>query len=260
MTYTAKGTPPGYDVKTAADFLQAFNSSWPLLKIEHHAAASITLNSTPQTIYAHNLGYPCMFVIIRNGQIVALPPGIGVDSSVLAYDGTEPVGGTYSFYFFVFRLPLDQSFTAPNIATAEARSIVDNNYVLKVSLPGKSVHSSDLRDFAIHTATRSLMVHKVSPGTLTGSPGSYSRTVPHGLEFIPTAFCYMKFGAGLSGYNSSYFYSINGPQGTQDAYYTVDTTNMVISEVSAFSTAPADATAVFLKDPFQKQQINVSFP
>lgn len=260
MNYIAKGTPSGYDVKTAADYLQSFNSSWSLLKIEHHGSATITLNSTPQNVYSHNLGYPCAYVIIRNGVVVASPPGIGVDESILGYDGNFAVGGSYSFYFYVFRLPLNQSFTSPNISTSDNRAALNSEYKLKVSLPGKSVHSNDLRDFAVHSGSRSLMLHQVSPVTLTGSPGSYARSISHGLGYTPTAFCYMKFGSGLSGYNPSYFYSINGPQGVQDAYFTVDSTNMVVSEVSAFSTSPADATAVFLKDPFSKPQINVSFP
>jgi hypothetical protein len=258
--FGAKGSVPGYDVNATVDYLQSFNSSWPLLKVEHAAAATITLNATPQTIYTHNLGFAPMYLIVKDGKIDALPPGIGVDASVLAYDGNSGIGGSYSFYYYVFRLPLTTNFTAPNVGSAITTVPKNDDFGFKVAKPGKSVDSTDLRDFSLHSSSRSLMVHKVDYGATAFDGSVYTRTVNHGLSYTPIGFCFFKFGAGLAGYNPDYFYSLNGPQGTQDAYYTLDSTSMVISEVSAFVTAAGDATAVILKDPFAKEIVRVSFP
>lgn len=256
----AKGSVPGFNVNNVADYLLSFSSSWPLLKVEASGSASITLNASPQTIYTHNLGWPPMYVIVQGGKIIASPPGIGVSSSVLAYDGNFATGSSYSFYYYVFRLPLTTNFTAPVINDSVVPVEESHDYGIKVAKPGKSIDSTDLRDFALYTSSRSLMVHKVDYGATAFNGSIYTRTVSHGLGYTPIGFCYMKFGSGLAGYNPDYFYSLNGPQGTQDAYYTLNSSSMVISEVSAFVTSPADATAVILKDPFAKEVINVSFP
>lgn len=261
--FGAKASVPGYNVDDTADFLLSFNSSWPLLKIEHSDTATITQNGTPQTIYTHNLGYPPLYFIASDGQFDETAGSIrkiGVDNNVLAYDGNNPVGGTYSFRYYVCRLPLTQNFTAPTIESNNLPVAINDDYGIKVAKPGKSVDSTDLRDFALYSSARSPMVHKVDYGTLAADGGNFTRTVAHELTYTPIAFCYIKFGTGLSGYDPTYHYIVNGPQGTQDAYYTLDNTNMYILESGAFATSGGDATMVALKDPFAKDTINVSFP
>jgi hypothetical protein len=64
-----------------------------------------------------------------------------------------------------------------------------------------------------------------------------------------------------SSYNTTYYYGIGGPEGAQLAYYEVDSTNMTITAFpESAAHVQASATAIFLKDPFYKDQINVTFP
>jgi hypothetical protein len=260
--FGAKASVPGYDINHVTDFLMSFNSSWPLLKIEHSAVATITLNATPQTIYTHNLGYPPAYFFLSGGifQEYGDVRHIGVNNTILGYDGLNPVGGTYTFRYYVCRLPLTQNFTAPIIGDSQIQTAISRDYGIKVAKPGKSTSSTDLRDFALNTSSRSLMVHKVDYGPLTPDGGDYTRTVSHGLIYTPFAFCYLKYGTGLSGYDPDYHYINPGPQGVQDAWHTLDSSNMYIFENGTFATAGADATMVALKDPFAKDTVNVSFP
>lgn len=263
--FGAKASVPGYDINHVTDFLMSFNSSWPLLKIEHSDVATITLNGTPQTIYTHNLGYPPVYFFLSGlaGSIFQEYGDlshIGVNNTILGYDGLNPVGGTYTFRYYVCRLPLTQNFTAPIVGDSQIQTDISRDYGIKVAKPGKSTSSTDLRDFALNTSSRSLMVHKVDYGTLAFDGSDYVRTVSHGLTYTPIAFCYLKYGAGNVSYSPDYHYIIAGPQGVQDAYHSVDSSNMNIFENGVSATAPGDATMVALKDPFAKETINVSFP
>lgn len=257
--FGAKGSVPGFNVLTALDYLQQFNSSWPLLKVHATGTASIALNSTPQTIYTHNLGFPPFFFIAAGGKVSHIS-GIGVDSSVLAYDGVYPVGGTLNFRYFICRLDLTQNFTAPVILGTSTPGAANDDYGFKVAKPGKSTSSTDLRDFALHSSSRSLMVHKVDsgPGSLSG--GYYQRTTPHGLTYTPLAFAFVKYGTNIDGYNPNWFYMINQPVGAIISYYEFDSTS-VRTYVDSFHVSGAPVTtAVVLKDPYARETINLTYP
>ncbi len=262
--YGAKGSVPGYDVNTVTDYLLQFSSSWPLLKIQTGGSATININGTPQIIYTHNLGYPPLYFVITNGKFDATIgfSGVGVDNNVLAFDGSSSGGGTLSFYYYVCRLPLNQNFTAPVIPQGTIRNAIDHDYGFKVSKPGASIDSDDLRDFALHSSTRSLMIQKIDTGATAFNGLDYSRTVVHELDYVPIGFAYVRYGAGGVGlgHNPNYYYITPPPVGVQDAFYTIDSTKMVITESSASVTAAGDATAVILKDPFFRDTINITLP
>lgn len=257
--FGAKGSVPGYNVLTALDYLLQFSSSWPLLKVHATNTASITWNATPQTIYTHNLGFPPFFFIVSGGKIV-LSTGIGVDNSVLAYDGSSPGVGTFSFRYYVCRLDLTQAFSAPVILGASTLGAQSDDYGFKVTKPGKASTSTDLRDFALHSSTRSLMVHKVDPGTTSLSGGYYQRTVAHGLTYLPLAFAFVKYGTNTIGANANYYYMMNQPAGVSPSDYSFDATNVSMRIDSTYVSAAPVTTAVVLKDPYARETINLTFP
>lgn len=261
--YGTKGSVPGYDVRSVTDYLLQFSSSWPHLKIEHGAASSITMNSTPQTIYTHNLGYSAFYFIISGGQFDAvggINRGIGINSTDLAYDGSQPIGGTYSFYFYICRLPLTQDFTAPQITGSTVAATENHDYGFKVAKPGKSIDSTDMRDFSLHSSTRSLMIHQVETADMSVSGGFYVRTTTHGLGYIPHGFAYIKPGANTAGLSTSRYYLMPHGIGAQTANYSITTTTLAMRADNSILTGTPTSTAVVLKDPFSKETVNVSFP
>jgi len=259
--FGAKGSTKGYNVKTVADYLQLFNSSWPLLKVEHGAAATITLNATPQTIYTHGLGYAPFYIIVSGGEIDANPNGIGVDSNVLAYDGSHAIGGTYSFYYYVCRLSLTDNYTAPTVLGSTTTTNVNDDYGFKVMKPGKDISSTDLRDYALYSSSRSLMVHKVDNGvSVLDGGGYYVRAVAHGLSYVPMGFAFVQYGANIVGHNATYYYSISPAVGVSVSNYALDGTNMTMRTDSFYVSAASNFSAVILKDPFSKETVARTFP
>lgn len=264
MDYVVKGTPPGFDVKETIDYLQSFNSGWPLLKIEHTDVATINQNGTPAIIYTHNLGYAPVYFISVDGEFNAFAQhiGIGVDASVLAYDGTFVSGASVQIRYYICRLPLDQDFNAPIIDGSTYRELSDNDYVFKLARSGKSVHSQDLRDFSLHSNTRSLMVHKVNHGLIESlEMGFVTRERQHGLDYVPHAFCYVRWGGNSLGYDPDYWYIVAPIGSFQSSWYTLDSTNIKFWGASDVpTTGPTSVSFVILKDPFNKEIINRTAP
>lgn len=260
--YGAKVSVPGYDVGTVTDYLLQSSSSWPLLKIHAEGSATITLNATPQTIHTHSLDYRPFYIILSSGRFnsQAGQNGIGVSDSVLAYDGSSTIGGSFSFYYYICRLSLESNFTAPLITGGtSSTSTTNNDYGIKVAKPGKSVNSTDLRDFSLYSSARSLMVHKVDYG-LSVKTGDFYRTVAHGLPYVPLAFSFVRGATTGTGHNPDYLYIAPPPIGVAPYHYTVDATNVQTYIGSAFAFSPPAVSTVILKDPFSKQTVSRTFP
>src|SRR5690242_3832335 len=113
MAYNVKGSTPGYDAKTAADYLLSFSSGWPLLKLHETGNFSGTVT--------HNLGYPPFYLLTRpasglgsaDGRIDQEASNYGVDSTTLSRSS-----GSGNPRYFIFRLDLSTDYVAPNIATS----------------------------------------------------------------------------------------------------------------------------------------------
>jgi len=256
MAYTVKGTPKGYNVKTAADYLLSFNSSWPLLKIHETGNFGGTVS--------HNLGYPPFHLLARpasgigtsDGRVDQEASNYGVNSTTLARSS-----GSGSPRYFIFRLDLTSNFTAPNIASSTASTTSTNDYVFKMTKPGKDVSSSDMRDFALHSGTKAPMVHAVNYGpTAAGPNSSWERLVSHDLGYTPLAFCFVKPGANTLGLSTDRFYIVHPPVGVTSFLYTVDSTSVYFNAYNADFIDPPNVSIVILKDPFTKEVVNVSYP
>lgn len=256
MSYKAKGTPPGLDVKNAIDYLQSFNSGWPLLKVHETNTSSGSIS--------HNLGYfPMYFTTHPSGAFAgsgSVDQGIfrewSVNQSSLIRDS-----GSGSRRYFIFRLNLLQNFEAEitdglNNSPGES----GDNYVFKLSKPGSDIRSNDMRDFALHSDTRSPLVHKVNHGPMSSSGGLLTRTVNHNLGYVPTAFAYIRPDTNSIGMNADRYYFVPPPVSTLGFFYSVDSSEVTVTaDSSTFSGSP-DVSVVILKDPFDKDVINVSYP
>lgn len=252
MAYVAKGTPPGYDVQSAADYLLSFNGSWPLLKL--HETSTFTSN------VSHSLGYTPLYMVAtsdgRIDQFAGLSTNTGISTSSLLYGS---LSGTRRY--FLYRLDITTNYTAPIIADSTARVSENQNYVFKMTKPGKDITSTDMRDFALHSNTRSPMVHKVVEQAMTVGPDGWNTTINHGLSYTPTVFVFIKPNINVGGYSTDRYMLLSPPVGSQDAYYEVNSS--FISTVAfgdIFNGGVPRVAAVILKDPFTKELVNTSFP
>lgn len=249
--YGVKGSVPGYDVKSVVDYLQSFNSSWPLLKVHETGNFSGTVT--------HGLGYPPFFLMasptLTPGAVDEFAEEYGVDSNVLAR-----TSGADTPRYFIFRLDITTDFTAPVVTGSTVKSTIDHDYGFKVAKPGKDVSSTDLRDFALHSGTRSPMVHKVNYGPTTNSGSALERTVNHGLTYTPTAFAFILPGTNTAGLSSTRHCIIPPPVGVAFGYYEVDSTKVYINLDPSFFSDTPQVSVVVLKDPFDKETVSVSYP
>lgn len=255
MSYVVKGTPKNYDVTTAADYLLNFSSSWPLLKLHETGNFSGTIS--------HGLGYPAFYLLARpaggsgtaDGRIDQLASNYAMTSSMLSRNS-----GSGSPRYFIFRTDLTTNYTAPTVSSSTASSASPDGYVFRMTKPDKDTDSTDMRDFALHSNTRSLMLHKVDEEQMSVAASGWERTVAHGLSYIPEVFVFIKVGTNPNGYDPNGYLIVPPPIGASLFSYTVDSTNVYVTADGSFNQAVPRASVVVLKDPLTKEIINVSFP
>lgn len=257
MTYVAKGTPDGYDVKTAVDYLQTFNSSWPLLKVNSTGNFTSSIN--------HDLGYYPFYTMVSTftpssfDQFAGTNEAYGVSTTQLVR-----ASGSGTPRYYIFRLNLQDNFTAPHIEGSTTQLPTVDTYQFKISREGKDTDSSDMRDFSLHSNSRSPAVHMVNNGLTTFNPSTSSRerTVSHNLGYVPTAFAFVKPGVGSSypGMNNGNYYILPPPVGVSGGYYQVDSSSVSVNLDSIYFSSNAEVSFVVLKDPFNKKIINRTYP
>lgn len=161
--FGVKVSLPGFSVESAADSDLYFNSSWPLLKIDDALSGTMTLTGTAADSVTHNLGYPPFVMVWSHANGFYNYYISNINSQTVAFNTTQAqlnVGDTIRYY--IFRNPLNINFQAPNINLAATQQGTNHqDFGIKFSKPGKDVSSTDLRDFTIHSGTKSLQVHQV---------------------------------------------------------------------------------------------------
>jgi hypothetical protein len=102
--------------------------------------------------------------------------------------------GTIDGRYYIFGIDIEQDFEAPVLQSGDSTEVDPdaNNYGIRVSKEGKSVFSEDLRDFTIHSGTRSPLIHSVDVGTYTTSA---TVTITHNLGVVPFPMLYWEFNA-----------------------------------------------------------------
>ena len=256
MTFGMKASQLGYNVNTAADYQLLYSSEWPLLKIEAQGTATITDSGADQVIYTHNLGYCPMFWIydisgsnsglVGNFTMQFNTSQFGANTTELKYFNNFATSGVHYIRYVIFRLDLDTAFTAQNINLSPGSQTLIDNYGIKVAGPGKSITSTDYRDYTVHSDTRSPMVHSVlaqniSTPDSTIFPGGYSATWTHTLGYKPMYFVYIKSTSYIPGIG--YYTGMLG-DGSGNQFLDFVGTSI---RVSSFATGDR-ASIVILKD------------
>ena len=262
------------DVSTVSDDQLVYSLSWPSAKILFSGLATVDAGSS-HTIVTHGLGYEPMFLIYRvsgatsefssygsifDGSAVA---SVGVNSSELKYFASGFGSGNVSFYYLVLDIPLIQDFAADILNTSPdlTAPIGDGpgDYGLKVALDGRSSDSTDLRDFAVHSAAGNVNVHRVGYGAATATatiaaPPSKEFSLSHSLGYEPLALCYVNYGAnGSPQFDTGYYYMLGGVGGASYIRFYTTSTNCRVEEdyvLGGFGSATSTSSIVILKEPF----------
>lgn len=180
-SFGVKVSLPGFNAETAADQDLYFNSSWPLLKIDEDLSGTMTITGTASDQVTHNLGYP-PFVLVWATSTHANPTFNdslnlycidSINSTTVSFrnytNGQLSAGDKIRYY--IFRNPLNVNFLAPNIQLAQTKQGTNKqDFGLKFAKPNKNTSSTDLRDYTIHSGTKSLQVHQVAYGPLASYP------------------------------------------------------------------------------------------
>jgi len=230
--YGAKASQKGYDVKTCADQELLYSSEWPTLKIAYSGYYYIPSGSTENIVVKEfDLGYTPAFLTFFK---MSFPSGVTrssggqlrINDSSLATHKT-PTSYEEGFYY-IFYHDLTSSFEAPiynTTPTIPKESEDDTNHGIKVALPGKSVESTDYRDFAIHSDCFMMNIHKAGFVPYNNETPPFVETIEHNLGYAP--FCLILADGiqyGLSGYyrTQSTLTDFQG-FGINDEYLTIDT-------------------------------------
>jgi len=202
-SFGVKVSQRDYDVRDAKDYKLEYSSAFPMLPIVDSGAFA---NANDETVLStHGLDFVPMFWVHHDDQNFFATGSAseahalsGNSSKFFRMDGTNlrymdapgaSAPANTNGYFYVYGVDIETAFTAPikESGTDDDTTSDSNLYGIKVSKDGKDVNSTDLRDFAIHSGTRSPMIHSVTPGT--GNSG----TITHNLGYLPFHMVYYKF-------------------------------------------------------------------
>lgn len=91
--------------------------------------------------------------------------------------------------------------------------------VLKVALPGKSMTSSNVQDFSLHSSYSSIKIFSKASGTVTINANSNTTvTITHNCGFFPLALLFVELTPGSGRWYVTPFHNITG----EDTYVAGD--------------------------------------
>jgi hypothetical protein len=212
-----KVSKPGFNASTTAGENLVFDSSWPSLPIalEVNVPNTITGFSSPNIVIPHNLGFPPFAMVWAYGPD---PNGSGINNVVGRFiamtddtnvyiNGKAEVNPFYTNFtatklrVLIYNLDLSTDIDYA-LAPGDTFNLpYDKDYGVKVTLPGKDISSTDMRDFAIHSRCQSPLILAVKTQQ-TVSP-SNNKTVCYISKLSYPVWVYGFIKAGASGLASS---------------------------------------------------------
>jgi hypothetical protein len=243
-----KFSQPFFDAETAADKDLLFSSSFPLLKEE--ATGVYNINGLPHTgqlvnIFSHDLKYYPFFTVLDDQGKMRLGTEWQVDSGGLYFSDTSPLfppmGGSGNFRWTIYRLDVFSPFTSPvGTQDSTASGAYDANFGFKFASQDKSIDSTDLRDFTLHSRGRSPLVHTVDVKDWARGTDQVSHAVTPDFSYNPIAFAFVQPRGSSKAYNM-----LNGGQ----AAPRLTRSNKTITINSTGDSTQRSSIVVF-KDPF----------
>ena len=191
-----KISAPFFDVKDAGDVNLIFSSSFPSIAVAKEFNASFdpyeskTLN--------HNMNFPPLIKVwakLSSGRVVQNDDAIVFDSNKMMI--INYFGEAVSMHIKVYAIDISISKDYPFIQQPQGvQTTYDPNYGIKVSKEGKSVDSTDLTDYIIHSRTRSPLVLHVEAVNDQVTNRTITYTNPAG--YVPWV---MGFGSAMFDYD-----------------------------------------------------------
>lgn len=244
----------GKDAQDAGDKDLQFSSSWPNLKYIFNGRIQATTEEivnpgvSSGIILRHNLGYVPFFIpyVIADEAYSIFRQFISADKKnvYISAGSGGPAQLTFDVGLMVFPIDIEKNFKAPNIDTGTSSGgRGDSDVGIRFTKPHKDISSKDLRDYIIHSRTRSPMIHEVVNGPLNITAG-FSHT--HDLPYDPFFFAYIECNAITLGPNGAYGL-VNGFAGAVAQGHTLS----IINHPSITTDYPNPKSSfVILKDPF----------
>lgn len=196
----------GFNAGTCSDKQLAMSSEWNLLPLEAEGVFEVNNTLTaPVTIYTHNLGYVAPFRIYHQSDFES---GSLFDSSLTYHGGGQRPGITcymtstalvwdsaYSsetplyIHWKIYRRNLELNQTTEDFSLVDETQGPYDDHGLLVSKKGKSVNSTDMRDFTFRSDLRPLIVD----GSVYTTTPSYSISYTHNLGYRPMYWAFTEY-------------------------------------------------------------------
>lgn len=213
--FGVKVSQAGKEVVGAGDQDLLFSSSWPNLKIVFNGRIRATTREVVEPgvssgiVMKHNLKYVPFFIpykIVKPGDAgstsskdeysIRMDFPISADKDYIYLSASTGGAARVAFDIglIIFALDIEKNFKAPNIDAGTSSAAGKSDDVgIKFTKEGKDISSNDLRDYLIHSRTRSPMVHEVF-NQLPSESGSTSVlkdfVYTHDLPYNPMFFLF----------------------------------------------------------------------
>lgn len=254
----------GWDSRTCPDYELIFNSSWPTLPIVFDQTINVRYDGFGTPIPAtvdHNLGFVPLtmgWVFSSMSKALSLGRFFPSISKTTIYLPSGPAATTTAINLKCYNIDITKEQNYVYTQSLNAQLPYDPTYGIKVAKEGKSINSSDMRDFILHSRTASPQVLAILTEAslkVTGvgfNYGTLSYTNPKG--YIPWAFGYAVI---VQGGVETYVWASPGSQ----AYPKLilgDTVSMIVANVLPM--APPKASIIILRDPlFAPNDVQVTY-
>ncbi len=245
----------GVDLRYAADYQLIFNSNWPSLQVAFDARISVPAGTTVPTphglypIYPLTMGWAILNGV-NKGRIFApsenfeSPAQIDVqltfDNENVYLTNTSAIDYEVAVKCYNLDISKQVDYTLP--APPTVKQIYDPTFGIKVVKYGRSIASTDLRDFILHSraqspATLSVVTEETSPVLGTGFASAIQYNNPPG--YVPWVLAF------INGPGSGLPYSPLAPGNQPSGYlFHLSTQSYIVNSVP-----PTYGALVVLRDP-----------
>lgn len=205
-------TQPGVSVQFAADYQMVFNSNWPSLQVAFDYTTTLSPNQT--ITVKHNLKFPPFHITtvcdlsgnfittdVRSDYVQAKVNTTDLVLKASVFLNTPQI---VNVKLFNIDLTKQVDYTLPQPAILKTK--YDPTYGIKVVKYGKSIGSTDLRDFILHSraqspATLSVITEK---SAVPAPPGGGAKALQYNnpAGYVPWVFAF----SGNPDFNTGVFY------------------------------------------------------
>jgi hypothetical protein len=219
-----------------------FNSDWPSLAIAFEAVVTVP-NTFGTAIITHNLGFIPFLQVwdytggINNGR-VGTSISILFDKTKINLTNNTGVDIVCSVKCYNFDITVAKDYALPKYPVI--KTSYDPSTGIKVSKYGKSIGSTDLRDFILHSRAQSPAILSV----VTKIDTSFNVTYTNPANYIPWAFAFASYSAGK--YQVVSAGPAQSPPQLTFSFPSGNNIGKVVLNVGSFAKA---ASLVILRDP-----------